>query len=52
MTAKQDLVESIQGSNGQQTTADTNDQQQMPPDYQSSIRIENEPEAIDDETSK
>ncbi|CAF4738069.1 unnamed protein product, partial [Rotaria socialis] len=46
MTAKEDLVESTV-SNGQQTTTDTIDQQQTPPDYQTSIKIENEPEEVE-----
>ncbi|CAF3243283.1 unnamed protein product [Rotaria sp. Silwood2] len=48
MTAKEDLVEPIMG-NGQQTTSDTNDQQQTPPDYQTSIKIENEDDDTQDE---
>ncbi|CAF1148229.1 unnamed protein product [Rotaria sordida] len=49
MTAKEDLVGPIIG-NGQQTTSDVSDQQQQtPPDYQTSIRIENEEDDIEDE---
>jgi hypothetical protein len=52
MTAKEDLVEPNMGGNGQPTTT-TNDQQQTPPpDYESSIKIENEVEEIEDENGK
>jgi hypothetical protein len=51
MTAKEDLIEPNM-SNGQQPTMDTTDQQQSPPDYQSSIKTENEVEEIEDEISK
>jgi len=54
MTAKEDLVEPNMGGNGQPTTTTTtNDQQQTPPpDYESSIKIENEVEEIEDENGK
>ncbi|CAF3682375.1 unnamed protein product [Rotaria sp. Silwood1] len=48
MTAKEDLVEPIMG-NGQQPTSDINDQQQTPPDYQTSIKIENDDDDVEDE---
>lgn len=55
MTAKEDLVEPNVG-NGQQTTTttttDANDQQTTPPDYQTSIKIENDPEDVEDEIGK
>jgi hypothetical protein len=51
MTAKEDLVEPNMPY-GQQPTMDTTDQQQPPPDYQSSIKVENEIEEIEEEISK
>ncbi len=61
MTAKEDLVEPYM-ANGQPTpppppptttTLDPNDPQTPPPDYQSSIKIENEEvEEIDDDNRK
>jgi hypothetical protein len=51
MTAKEDLVEPNMPY-GQQPTMDTTDQQQPPPDYQSSLKVENEIEEIEEEISK
>ncbi len=57
MTAKEDLVEPNM-ANGQPTTTipttlDTNDPQTPPPDYQSSIKNENEEEVeIEDDNGK